>query len=168
MRSPRYNARAFSSRHVAVSGTFAMADTVDTGTLREFLHSVREKFGASMAFITRVDGEQVKVLVRSTAQETCRCDEDLLRAASLCQHTVGMDFPLVIDDTYIHPLSRRNDVLAKMNVAAYLGVPLHDAAGVAIGTLCLMDKHNRRWSEAEIQSLLEAARQADTLLLAEA
>jgi GAF domain-containing protein len=42
-------------------------------------------------------------------------------------------------------------------LAAYAGVPLSDAAGHTIGTLCVWDSEPRQWSTGHVQILEDLA-----------
>lgn len=80
---------------------------------------------------------------------------------SICQHTKAMDFPLVIDDVISHPLTTNSAVFSDLGVAAYLGAPVHVETGDAVGALCAVDVHNRRWDPSENELVANAASVAD-------
>ena len=44
-----------------------------------------------------------------------------------------------------------------MGVVAYAGVPLIDAAGNALGTLCVIDSQPRHWTTHQVQLLADLA-----------
>ena len=76
-----------------------------------------------------------------------------------------MDFPLAIDDALSHPLMRGNLAVSKFNVAAYIGAPVHVENGEAMGAVCAIEFHQRRWTEEDIRFITDAARMADGLIV---
>jgi GAF domain-containing protein len=68
---------------------------------------------------------------------------------SFCQHAVAARRPLAVDDAREHPVLRHNPAIRDLNVIAYLGMPLIDDRGNALGTLCVIDSKPRHWSEED-------------------
>lgn len=76
---------------------------------------------------------------------------------SFCQHAVEAREPLVVPDAREHPLLRDNLAIRDHDVIAYLGVPLIDADGFALGTLCVIDKRPRIWTREQVQLVADLA-----------
>src|SRR3954470_189690 len=76
---------------------------------------------------------------------------------SFCQHPVASREPLLVDDAREHPLLRDNLAIRDMGVIAYAGVPLFDAGGFALGTLCVIDSKPRHWTTHQLQLLSDLA-----------
>jgi hypothetical protein len=76
---------------------------------------------------------------------------------SFCQHAIAQRAPLVVDDAREHPVLKHNPAVAEMGSVAYAGVPLIDAAGQALGTLCVIDKRPRQWSSHQVELLSDLA-----------
>lgn len=133
-------------------------------TLDELVTLVRTGLGAACVMITRVTDDKQTVLAHAGRS----LPEWFGRSASLdysiCQHSVAMNFPLVIDDAISHPLLRGNRAVTELNVAAYIGVPIHAQPGKAMGALCAVEFHQRRWTEEDVTLITEAARKADSLM----
>lgn len=134
-------------------------------TLEELVAQVQRHLAAACAMITEVTADRQRVLAHAGR----RLPDWFMAGApldySICQHCVAMDFPLVIDDAITHPLLRGNRAVSELNIAAYLGAPVHRPAGTAIGAICAVEFHQRRWSEAEIRFVTDSARIADALLV---
>ncbi|MFB1295243.1 GAF domain-containing protein [Mycobacterium sp. pW049] len=62
-----------------------------------------------------------------------------------------------VDDARQHPLFKRYSVVTEGHVTAYLGVPLIDRAGNAVGALSVSDSAPRQWSPGHIQVLEDLA-----------
>ena len=64
---------------------------------------------------------------------------------------------LVVEDARAEESLRASPAVAEMGVVAYVGVPLLDPDGRALGTLCVADTAPRRWTEAELADLHDLA-----------
>jgi GAF domain-containing protein len=76
---------------------------------------------------------------------------------SFCQHAVARREPLIVDDAREHDLLLDNLAIRDMGVVAYAGIPLIDAGGNALGTLCVMDSQPRHWTSHQVQLLQDLA-----------
>jgi GAF domain-containing protein len=76
---------------------------------------------------------------------------------SFCQHAVASREPLLVDDSREHDLLRDNPAIRDIGVIAYAGIPLIDADGNALGTLCVIDSQPRQWTSHQVQLLTDLA-----------
>ena len=76
---------------------------------------------------------------------------------SFCQHAVASREPLLVDDAREHEVLRDNLAIRDMGVVAYAGIPLIDADGHALGTLCVTDSQPRHWTTHQVQLLSDLA-----------
>jgi PAS domain S-box-containing protein len=76
---------------------------------------------------------------------------------SLCQHVVVARQPLAIGDTGRDALARDNPLVQELGLAAYLGVPLIDPSGYALGALCVADRRSRDWTPEQVAVLTDLA-----------
>ena len=76
---------------------------------------------------------------------------------SFCQHAVASREPLLVDDAREHEVLRDNLAIRDMGVIAYAGIPLIDAVGHALGTLCVIDSQPRHWTTHQVQLLSDLA-----------
>ncbi len=76
---------------------------------------------------------------------------------SYCMYAVESGEPLVITDARQHPLVRDSLAIRDLSAIAYAGIPLRSRNGHALGTLCVIDRRPRPWSEAEIELLHQIA-----------
>ena len=81
---------------------------------------------------------------------------------SFCQHAVAQREPLVVHDAREHEILRDNLAIRDMGVIAYAGIPLIDADGHALGTLCVIDSQPRHWTTDQIQLLSDLAASVTT------
>jgi len=76
---------------------------------------------------------------------------------SLCQYAVADRTPLILEDARNDPIFRNHPAVRSGAIAAYLGIPLIDHDGHAIGTLCVFDDKPRLWGTGHIQVLTDLA-----------
>lgn len=76
---------------------------------------------------------------------------------SVCQYAVADGTPLVLEDARLDPTFKQHPAVKDGTVVAYLGIPLTDQAGNAIGTLCVYDTKPRLWSTGHLQVLTDLA-----------
>ena len=79
---------------------------------------------------------------------------------SICQYTVADGTPLVLEDARSDPIFQKHPVVRSGAVVAYLGIPLIDHDGHAIGTLCVFDDKPRMWGTGHVQVLSDLAQLA--------
>lgn len=80
------------------------------------------------------------------------------RAWAFCSHAVLRDEPFVVEDAANDPRFVANPlVVGEPHIRFYAGVPLRDAGGIALGTLCVIDKEPRRLRAAELRALEDLA-----------
>jgi serine phosphatase RsbU (regulator of sigma subunit) len=76
---------------------------------------------------------------------------------SLCQMVVRTGAPLVVADAAADALTCTSLAVSELGVAAYAGMPLRDDDGRVLGSLCAIDVEQRRWTQAEIETLRDLA-----------
>lgn len=72
---------------------------------------------------------------------------------SFCQYVKSTAKPFVVPDALEHPLVKDTLAIPDLGVRAYLGVPILDPNGSAIGALCAIDETPRHWTEGNIRQL---------------
>jgi GAF domain-containing protein len=72
---------------------------------------------------------------------------------SFCQHVVTSGKPLVVPNAHDDALVADNLAVMELGVIAYAGVPIRDATGRVIGSLCAIDHRPREWSAEQLDRL---------------
>ena len=78
-------------------------------------------------------------------------------AQSFCKNLLASTEPLALENTSQSPLVAGSSTLAALGAAAYLGVPLFNAAKDVLGVFCVVDSRPRQWTPDEIDVLRELA-----------
>lgn len=79
---------------------------------------------------------------------------------SVCQYAVADGAALILDDARLDPIFKNHPVIRDGSVVAYLGIPLMDDDGHAVGTLCVFDDRPRQWGAGHVQVLSDLAKVA--------
>ena len=116
---------------------------------------------APAAFVTFVDDRR-QFFKASVGGEGAR---EATREMGFCPLTVRQGRTLVIPDTLADAHFHDNPAAtADPPARAYAGVPIRDAHGLALGTLCVTDQRPRDLTPEQIEGLRALGRQAEALL----
>jgi GAF domain-containing protein len=78
-------------------------------------------------------------------------------ASGYCPHVIARRKALPLDDVFAYPRFAGNDVVDRMGVRAYLGAPLIDRTGTALGTVCVVDTETREWGHEGVHVIKQLA-----------
>jgi GAF domain-containing protein len=121
-----------------------------------------------VALVSLVDADQQVFGGCVGVAEPWATDRRTPLSHSFCQHAVASREPLVVTDAREHPVLRDNAAIRDLGVIAYAGVPLIDADGYALGTLCVIDHKPRTWSRQELRVLEDLSASAMSEIALEA
>ncbi|MGI8402443.1 MAG: ATPase, T2SS/T4P/T4SS family [Gemmatimonadaceae bacterium] len=80
--------------------------------------------------------------------------EDTPRELSFCGHAIVGQDPLIVEDAVLDPRFAQNPiVLEEPRIRFYAGQPVRGPGGHNVGTLCIMDKAPREFSEDDMETL---------------
>lgn len=136
-------------------------------TLQDLVALVQGQLDVVCALVTRVTGEQQFVLAHAGRVVADWDAGPTTLDYSICQHCVAMNFPLVIEDAFSHPLLRGNRAVSDLGVAAYIGAPVHLGNGRTVGAICALDFHRRHWTDDDLRLMTDCAHIADRLVEAD-
>jgi GAF domain-containing protein len=74
-----------------------------------------------------------------------------------CPHVVVRRKALVLEDVCDYPRFAGNPVVDEIGIRSYLGAPLIDRTGVALGTICVVDVEPRPWGRAGLETIKSMA-----------
>ncbi|PSM39667.1 histidine kinase [Streptomyces dioscori] len=104
---------------------------------------------------------------RGRGGDTIRGDADLSRPApssigpgrhmardyGFCPHVVVRRKALVLEDVRDYPRFAGNPVVDEYGIRSYLGAPLLDRTGIALGTVCVTDVEPRPWGRSGLDTI---------------
>ncbi|GAB2627825.1 histidine kinase [Paractinoplanes abujensis] len=79
------------------------------------------------------------------------------RAHGYCPHVVVRRKALVLDDVCDYPRFAGNPVVDEIGIRSYLGAPLIDRTGIALGTVCVVDVEPRPWGRPGLETIKSLA-----------
>jgi signal transduction histidine kinase len=85
-------------------------------------------------------------------------------ADSFCRIPAGTGAPFLVEDARVDRYVRDAAPVREADLVAYAGIPLTVRSGHALGALCVVDFHPRRWSEDELATLHDLAESVVTEL----
>ncbi|HEX5205215.1 GAF domain-containing protein [Paractinoplanes rhizophilus] len=75
------------------------------------------------------------------------------REHGYCPHVVVRRKALVLDDVCDYPRFAGNPVVDEIGIRSYLGAPLIDRTGIALGTVCVVDIEPRPWGRPGLETI---------------
>ncbi|ALC19264.1 GAF domain-containing protein [Streptomyces pristinaespiralis] len=81
----------------------------------------------------------------------------MARDHGYCPHVVVRRKALVLEDVCDYPRFAGNPVVDEIGIRSYLGAPLIDRTGIALGTVCVVDTAPRPWGRAGLETIKSLA-----------
>ncbi len=114
---------------------------------------------APVTFLSLVDVYRDYYVSHCGFGEPLASDREL-SGRTFCHYALGVEHSLVINDTLADAEYRQVPTVETLGVRAYLGVPLRDDEGNALGSFCAIDFQPREWTESDVDVLTELAESA--------
>ncbi len=123
--------------------------------LDAFAGRVAELTGAPYAMVNFLDEERqfFAGLHAADGQGVGSVGRYLARDHGYCPHVVVRRKALVLEDVRDFPRFAGNPVVDEIGIRSYLGAPLLDRTGMALGTVCAVDVEPRRWGRAGLDTI---------------
>ncbi|GAA3728704.1 GAF domain-containing protein [Spinactinospora alkalitolerans] len=136
----------------------------------EFAYELAQATGAPFAMVNFISDErqyfaglyvaprtQTDSALAVASAPTEEPDREMPRDHGYCPHVVVRRLPLVLDDVCDYPRFAGNPVVDKIGIRSYLGAPLIDRTGTALGTICVVDREPRPWGRPGLELIKERA-----------
>lgn len=140
---------------------YAILDTAPERSYDDLTRLAAAITGCPMAVVSLVDAQRqwFKACVGQNQRETSR---DI----SFCAHAIlRPDEPLIVPDAHLDARFAANaNVVGDPFIRFYVGIPLVNSAGLALGTLCVMDRVPRELSAEQMTHLTALAAQVTHVL----
>ncbi|MFF1692293.1 GAF domain-containing protein [Streptomyces sp. NPDC058257] len=116
-----------------------------------FADRLAEVTGAPYSMVNFIDENRQFFAGLHTPDGTaCRYME---RDHGYCPHVVVRRKALVLEDVRDYPRFAGNPVVDEIGIRSYLGAPLIDRTGIALGTVCVVDVEPRPWGRAGLETI---------------
>ncbi|WP_282759634.1 GAF domain-containing SpoIIE family protein phosphatase [Actinoplanes sandaracinus] len=131
-----------------------------------FAALVRTVLGVPVALVSLVDAERQFFPGAYGLGEPWQRRRQTPLSHSFCKHVVETAKPLIVTDAREDPRVRGNLAIEDLGVVGYAGMPVLDADGRVLGSLCAIDHEPRQWTEQQTALLADlAAACSDSLQL---
>jgi len=126
-----------------------LLDTPPAEAFNRVTRSVAQLLNVPMALVSLVDEKRQWFLARHGLEV-----QETPRDISFCGHAVAARETLRVVDAWQDPRFAGNPlVIGAPNIRAYMGAPLFDGQGHALGTLCVLDRRVRAVLERYAKAL---------------
>lgn len=138
------------------SGVLAAAHTpLYRAAVQRAVNAFRVKY----AQVSWVDADRVRAPGSLLFDGADGDEAGLPRAQAVCSYVVSENAEVVVEDTLRDPRFADNPALLASRIRFYAGVPLRDAAGVVLGSFCILDEQPRELGDDELELLDTMARE---------
>jgi len=130
---------------------------LDTPSEEEFDRLTRlaaKLTGAPITFTSLVSGDRDFYKSSFGFPEPLASEREIC-GTTFCHYALVSEGPLIIESTVDHPIYRDVPTVTSLGVRAYLGVPLINSAGHAIGSFCAIDVKPRKWTPLDVEVMQE-------------
>ena len=115
---------------------------------------VAKMLNPDMCYITTLKGDNLFFrALRGDAKGWIRKGMGVKVNKTVCGFVIDKKKPIVIPDIKKDPLAERYPYLREYGIESYMGIPLLGRKGKAIGTICVLNKEPRDYSEEDIELL---------------
>lgn len=123
----------------------------------EFAQKLAQITGAPYAMVNFITEERqyfAGLYTASTGEGTgAQPGRVMPREHGYCPHVVVRRKALVLDDVCDYPRFAGNPVVDEIGIRSYLGAPLIDSTGAALGTICVVDVEPRPWGRQGLETI---------------
>ncbi|GLE54797.1 hypothetical protein NJBCHELONAE_01080 [Mycobacteroides chelonae] len=96
-----------------------------------------------------------------------KAGDDQNRVPLYCERVVDSGDEVFVRDSRVDELFAGNEDEIEFGLTNYLGLPVHNAAGEVVGTVCVLDEVAREYSPAERDELVGLRAQVETIVRAD-
>ena len=122
-----------------------------------FARMVRRQLLVPVALVSLVDHDRQFFPGQQGLAEPWARERQTPLSHSFCTLVVAVGEPLVVRDARTDPRVMDSAAIDDLGVVAYLGVPLTDADGHVLGSLCAIDGEPRSWTDDDLEALTDLA-----------
>ncbi len=141
-------------QRLAVLAEYGINEAINEIGFSRLIHLTANIFRVPIVLISLIEAER-QLFAASMGIATCETPRDV----SFCAYAIRGNGIMVIPDTHKDPLFRDNPlVIGEPFIRFYAGIPLRNQEGIALGTLCIIDRIPRQGlSNADRQNMQDLA-----------
>ena len=140
---------------LAALRSYEVLDTAGEAAFDELVALAARLTGSSIAAVSLIDADRQWFKARHALDPS-----ETHRDYAFCAHAIlKPERPLIVEDATADPRFRDNPlVIGEPGIRSYLGVPLVNPDGHALGSLCVIDLATRRYDAAAVETMRTLAR----------
>ena len=110
------------------------------------------------------DSAKADALEAASSASRATPGRTMSREHGYCPHVVVRRKALVLDDVCAYPRFAVNPVVNSIGVRAYMGAPLIDRTGTALGTICVVNTEESNWGRPGLEMIKSMAAEVVDLI----
>lgn len=134
-----------------------MLDTPAEETFDRVARLAVRTLDAKAGLVTFIDAERQFYKSAVLAGEERSAHREVPLELGYCPYTIAARAPVRIEDARNDPSLADNLAVTQVGMVAYLGAPLIDEHGHALGTVCVLDDRPRAWTDADVDTMVALA-----------
>lgn len=133
-----------------------------------FTELVVHLLGVPVSLVTIIDRENDRQCFKAQTglPEPWASQMETPLSYSVCQYVAQNDQALSIEDARLNDLVKDNLAISRFGVTAYLGTPIRNKDGDAIGAFCVISGEPRQWTDNEKETMSHISKCVSELLMA--
>lgn len=134
---------------------------------QHMLNDVADIFGVPAGLITRVDGNEIEILLSSETEGNpypANYTSQYPDSGWYCEHTLKSRGLNLIPDALQDPQWKDNAAAVGMHMVSYLGMPINYPDGGQFGTVCFIDNKQNAHNELHIKVVEQIKRMVELTL----
>lgn len=135
----------------------ALMDAPPEPHLDRVVALVTRILGVETALLSLVDADRQFFANQCGLPEPYATSRETPHSHSFCKYVVTLNQPFLVTDARVDPRVADNGAVVDIGVVSYAGVPVRDAAGHVLGSLCAIGGQPRSWSDHDISVLTDLA-----------
>ncbi|RLL70825.1 GAF domain-containing protein [Streptomyces sp. Z26] len=116
-----------------------------------FARKLSEVLGTPYAMVNFIDEE--RQFFAGLHAQGPGIGREMGRDHGYCPHVIVRRKALVLEDVCDYPRFAGNPVVDEIGIRSYLGAPLIERTGMALGTVCVVDQMPRQWGRQGLEAI---------------
>jgi GAF domain-containing protein len=137
-----------------------LLDSAPDAAFDRIVRMAAEALGTPSASLSLVDRDRLFILSAVGLDAELAAGRQIPLSSSITRSAVATGHTLVVEDASIDPQLKYLPFVRDHTVVGYLGIPLVNPDGYAIGSLAVWDSKPRHWSTGHVETLHSFARLA--------
>ncbi|HWS33116.1 MAG TPA: PAS domain S-box protein [Actinoplanes sp.] len=128
-----------------------LTDGTSSAALQRLTVLASRLLGAPVSVVSLVEADRQLFTAETGLTGVLAATRQVPLSHSYCKHVVESGRTLAVDDARLHPDLAGNPSIEEHEAIAYLGVPLLSPTNAVLGTLCVVDRRPRAWSDLDVE-----------------